>query len=133
MLVLIDNSGDDKTFFYWRDKNKIIIAKNKNSRRPLLAVLEASLKKHKKKISDITGMAVVVGLGRFTATRVAVTIANALSFAWKIPVASINAADYELAEKLLRKKCAGVYISAKYSGEASVGVSRVIPAPASRV
>ena len=61
MLVLIDNSGDDKTFFYWRDKNKIIIAKNKNSRRPLLAVLEASLKKHKKKISDITGMAVVVG------------------------------------------------------------------------
>lgn len=124
MFLLIDNSGDEAINFYWRDKNKIIIAKNKNSRRPLLAVLEASLKKHQKKISDITGIAAVVGLGRFTATRVAVTTANALGFALKIPVASVDSADFELAEKLLRKKRSGVYISAKYSGEASVGIKK---------
>ena len=83
--------------------------------------IDKMLKKRKKKISDLLGVAVVVGLGRFTATRIAVTVANTLSFALRIPVTAVNSADIERAEKLLRGKRAGVYVSAKYSGEARIG------------
>lgn len=121
MFLLIDNSSDGAINFYWREKNKIIAVKNKNSRRPLLAVLESSLKKRKKKISDLKGVAVVIGLGRFTATRIAVTVANILGLALRIPVAAVNRVDLERAEKLLRKKRVNVYVSAKYSGEARIG------------
>ena len=121
MFLLIDNSNDAEINFYWREKNKIIAIKNKNSKRPLLAVLESSLKKLKKKISDLLGVAVVVGLGRFTATRIATTVANTLGFALRIPVAAVSSADFARAEKLLRGKRAGVYVSAKYSGEARIG------------
>ncbi|MFA5128025.1 MAG: hypothetical protein WC457_03435 [Patescibacteria group bacterium] len=121
MFLLIDNSNDEAIIFYWREQKKIITVKNRSSKQSLLAVLETSLKKHQKNISDLTGIAVVVGLGRFTATRVATTTANTLGFALKIPVVSVDSADYELAEKLLRKKRVGIYISAKYSGEAHVG------------
>lgn len=44
------------------------------------------LKKNKKKLEDISGIGVITGPGSFTATRIAVTVANALSYALKVPV-----------------------------------------------
>ena len=54
----------------------------------LLVGLNELLKQHQAKLADITGLAVRVGKGRFTATRVAITMANTLAFALRIPVIS---------------------------------------------
>lgn len=90
--------------------------------KPLLVILDSFLSKNKKKLSDIAGIAVVVGHGRFTATRIAVTIANTLSYALKIPVVAVLSSNNpEFAENMLKKTKPGVFVSAKYSGEAHIG------------
>lgn len=121
MLVLIDNSNDREVEFFlfenklWhREKRKM------NPQRTLLEILSLVLAKYKKSIHDISGLAVVVGLGRFTATRIAVTVANALGFALKIPVVAVNAPDPLVAKKKLAQAKPGVYVSAKYSAEAHI-------------
>jgi hypothetical protein len=44
-----------------------------------------------------------------------------LGLALQIPVATIAEADFAKAEKLLKSKQAGTYVSAKYSAEARIG------------
>lgn len=87
----------------------------------LLAGLESVLKKYNKNITDITGIAVVVGLGRFTAERIAATVANTLALALNIPVVALPQASTQAADEMFLSARRGVYISAKYSGEAHIG------------
>lgn len=121
MLVLIDNSGDGEIVFFLREKN---IWRREVKRTAgnvsLLENFEQVLSKHKKSVQAVSGIAVVVGLGRFTATRIAVTVANALGYALKIPVVAVTSADPALAQKKLAKTKPGLYISAKYSAEAHI-------------
>ncbi len=121
MKVIIDNSNNDKVLFYLKIKNKWILEEKKNLKLPLIALLEVALKKYKKNFDDIDGMAVLVGQGRFTATRIATTTANILGYVLKIPVISIlhlkNNADFQLVDNKFSKTKKGVYISAKYSGK----------------
>jgi tRNA A37 threonylcarbamoyladenosine modification protein TsaB len=128
MLVLVDNSGDGEIVFFLHEKNIWRReAKRTANKKSLLENFEQVLAKHKKSVQDITGIAVVIGLGRFTATRIAVTVANALGFALKIPVVAITSADPALAQKKLAKAKPGLYISAKYSAEAHIsGVQKKI-------
>lgn len=52
----------------------------------VLPLILELLNKHGCSLSDLTGIRVVVGPGSFTGLRVGVAVANALSYALKIPV-----------------------------------------------
>jgi hypothetical protein len=54
MFVLIDNTDEIRTSFFWREKNQIIRASSR-ANRPLLVLLEEVLAKRKKKISNLSG------------------------------------------------------------------------------
>ncbi|MCX6781988.1 MAG: hypothetical protein NTW66_02630 [Candidatus Magasanikbacteria bacterium] len=120
MKVIIDNSGDGQTVFYLKEK-KVWIKEVSSWAKSLLACLEFVLKKHRRKINDLSGVAVVVGVGRFTAERIAATVANTLAFALNIPVVALPKANTVVADKKFLSARRGVYISAKYSGEAHIG------------
>ncbi len=120
MKLIIDNSRNEQIIFYLKEKNNWV-KKETSCKKPLLACLEAVLKKNNKKIDDLTGVAVVVGAGRFTAERIAVTVANAMALSLNIPVVAISDTSTSLADKKFLSAKSGVYISAKYSGEAHIG------------
>lgn len=128
MKLIIDNSSEQFVFFYLKIGGRWLKDKRRFSSTPLTVLLDAAVKKHKKKIQDISGVAVLIGKGRFTATRIAVTVANTLSFALKIPVAGLNSLnspdDFKAAENKLNKGRPGAYISAKYSAEAHISGKR---------
>ncbi|OGH68841.1 MAG: hypothetical protein A3I29_01570 [Candidatus Magasanikbacteria bacterium RIFCSPLOWO2_02_FULL_44_11] len=87
----------------------------------LLVGLNELLKQHQAKLADITGLAVRVGKGRFTATRVAITMANTLAFALRIPVISYTESSPANLEKRLSETPSGQYAQAEYSAPASIG------------
>lgn len=55
--------------------------------------IEAVLKKAKMRFKDLTGVACVLGPGGFTSLRVAVSSANAIAYALKIPSAGVHESD----------------------------------------
>lgn len=67
--------------------------------------------------SAVEGIAVRVGVGRFSDTRTLITTANALSYAWGVPVITVSP-DYDIDEKIeaavlgSKKKYAGATYSA---------------------
>jgi len=124
MYLLIDNSAEGEAVFYLSERpsgrwKKFSFAVSDKS--VLLVLLDKVLKQAGKKLTDLRGLVVRVGLGRFTATRVAVTVANAMAFCLKIPVISATDLNWKKIETALKKAKAGVYVSAKYSGEANIG------------
>ncbi|MBI4080323.1 MAG: tRNA (adenosine(37)-N6)-threonylcarbamoyltransferase complex dimerization subunit type 1 TsaB [Candidatus Levybacteria bacterium] len=52
----------------------------------VLSMIDALLKKNKKKLGDLTAIRVNSGPGSFTGLRVGVSIANTLGFALNIPI-----------------------------------------------
>lgn len=86
----------------------------------LLAAIDKTIKIHKLNLFDLKGIAAAAGKGRFTASRVAVTVANTLALACHARVVAVDKFDVNLAAKIRRAKL-GCYISAKYSGEAKIG------------
>jgi tRNA A37 threonylcarbamoyladenosine modification protein TsaB len=73
---------------------------------------------------DLLGIAVIVGTGSFTGTRLAVTLANTFAYALKIKILTIKKEEkgdlLGIISKLKNKK-AGEYVSATYSGEPNIG------------
>lgn len=116
MYLFLDNSADDVLIFglsrgqAW-DFTKIAQPQE------LLAALEDFLIKKKIKLTDLQGLAVRIGTGRFTGTRVAVTLANSLAYALKIKVAGVRTADLRPAVGLFKKIKTGHYVSAAYSAK----------------
>ena len=122
MKIIIDNSAEDRTVFYLNVKNSWLKEeKRAATKTPLLALLESVLKKYKTPLNKLSGIAVVVGQGRFTAARIAVTVANSLAYALGIPVAGIDRIDLAQAGRKLSAMAPGKYLSATYSGEAHIG------------
>lgn len=122
--MLIDNSEEGEVHFALRKNYKWIEKKIKMSaanKRPLLFFLDEFIRNNRCALNRLRGIAVVVGLGRFTSTRIAVTTANTLAFAFKIPVIGVKGRDLALAEKRLKSARPGMYLSATYSGEAHIG------------
>ena len=77
--------------------------------------------------THLAGLLVVVGQGRFTATRVAVTVGNTLAYAYQIPIKAImNSGELDEALIILRSQPVGRYIRALYSGEARIGHKAVV-------
>ncbi len=83
--------------------------------------LEKSFEKLLKKLGitfeDVRGVAVRVGAGRFTATRLAVTFVNSLALALRIPVVGVQNNNMEGLKKLIDSMPVGQYVSAEYSAE----------------
>lgn len=123
MKLLIDNSLEDQVVFCLSisDGWKKFVFSQTALPQPLLVLLEALLSKQKKHLADLTGIAVVLGQGRFTATRIAVTVANTLAYALKIPVMGVKKIDFDNLDKKFKKAPKGIYLSAQYSGEANIG------------
>lgn len=120
MYLLIDNSSNDKvTFHYCLDIDWVQCEFDRNEQN-LLAMVDKLLSDEAKKLSDLRGLAVVVGKGKFTATRIAVTIANTLSYALQIPVLAVDGWYLNL-KKDIQASPVGQYVSAQYSAPANVG------------
>jgi len=89
----------------------------------LLAAIDDFLKQEEKKSRDFRGIAVVVGVGGFTSTRLAVTVANGFGYALGIPLLAIGKEKLEDLISVIpdiEVQRPGVYISATYSGEPSI-------------
>lgn len=124
MYLLVDNSAEEKVVFAYTDGakwKKVEFSRPENDKVSLLSLLDKLLKKINLKLSDICGIAVAVGKGKFTATRIAVTLANALAYSLKIPVMAAGDENGAALLKKLKTAKPGIYVSAKYSAEATIG------------
>lgn len=92
MVTLILDTADNKKITVGliidgkRDIQTKIITSNKTQ--VILPMIDKLLEKHSLKTGDLSGIQVNVGPGSFTGLRIGLAIANALSFALKIPVNS---------------------------------------------
>jgi tRNA A37 threonylcarbamoyladenosine modification protein TsaB len=122
MYLVIDNTaGEELVVFISEDgkawaEHKFCIEKNE-----LLISIEKVLEKEKRKIEDLKGIAVKVGKGKFTGTRLAVTIGNTLAFALKIPVIARTVIDPRTVVDEIKKTPVGQYALPVYSGEPRIG------------
>ena len=105
-------------------------AKYRQSER-LLPAIDLLLKKAKVKLQDLAGIAVVRGPGPFTATRIGVTVANALSYALNIKIAGLRADEFNTVEamiamgwKKLKKEKAGKIVEPVYDREPNITISK---------
>ena len=123
MYFFVDNTTTDKiVFFVSRDgkdwRRHSFVSENEGD---LERSFEEVLKKEKIGYEDVAGLAVRVGEGRFTATRLAVTFVNTLALVLKVPVVAAEGEDPENAVELIKKMPVGQYISARYSAEPRIG------------
>lgn len=124
MYLLIDNSAEDGAFFYYTEQsrwNKRKFSLKQRGQKCLLACLDKLLNETNKKLSDIRGIVVLLGKGKFTATRIAVTVANTLAYSLKIPIIGAKELDWGRLYKKIKTAKRGLYVSAKYSAKANVG------------
>lgn len=74
--------------------------------------------------ADVQGVVVVVGVGAFTATRVATTIANAWAYVHNTPVIGVGPDEVITEPDLVERfKSAPRFLSATYSGAPAIGKS----------
>lgn len=92
--------------------------------RELLNTVDVFLKEQKIATDKIQGIAVVVGVGGFTSTRIATTVGNLWSWSEQIPIVGVSLAEAEdlasLAQRLTKAE-PGKLILAEYSGEPNLG------------
>ena len=123
MFLIIDNTEEDKVILSFWLNNKFVqrtYVTNKN--KDALVCLEKLLSNLKLTLKDMRYLGVVVGVGRFTASRLAVTAVNTLAYSLKIPVVALpKNFDQTAAFKLAKSATAGKYVTPAYSGEAHVG------------
>lgn len=127
MFLLVDTSGRDQislTLF----KGAVVEQKNYSvPNRALLATIETFLAANNLRVQEVEGVAVVVGVGSFTSTRIATTVANTWAYAKNIRIVGVTAAEAsdlpKLEAKLLQAE-PGIYISATYSGEPNIGKAK---------
>lgn len=120
MYLLIDNSFNDKIIFHYCLDTDWVQYEFVRDDRNLLLLLDQLLVDQSKKLTDLQGLATVVGKGKFTATRIATTLSNTLSFALKIPVLAVED-FYPNIIKDIQASPIGQYVSAQYSAPANIG------------
>lgn len=121
MYLLLDNSGVQTIDLYlWLD-NKWVQHTYQSKDYNLVSAIDQCLKEQKITPADLKGVAVLVGKGSFTSTRIAVTVANTLSYSLNIPVMATNSIEeLGLIEKIKNAK-KDILVSAVYSGEPNIG------------
>ena len=120
MYLVIDNSLNEKIIFHTSLNTKWVQHDFDRTDKGLLSLVDDLLKKMEIGLSDLQGIAVVVGVGKFTATRIATTVANTLALTLKIPVLGVEAFSDNIGSRLAQTPV-GIYISAQYSAPANIG------------
>jgi len=99
MTLYIDTTDFNKVTFGIADGKKIIRRSYKidpHQSHETLSRLEEFLKLSKVKSSDIKKIIVNKGPGSYTGVRVGVTHAQALGFAWDVPVKAVAAGEFKI-------------------------------------
>ena len=121
MYLLVDNSWSDRVVLHYAKATAKGQKSLERSAGGLLQAIDSFLKEWHLDITDLAGMAILVGQGRFTSTRVAVTITNTLAYVQHIPVLAVKEIiDFDWVDTL-KKVTPGNFISAEYSSEPRVG------------
>lgn len=123
MFLIIDNSGEEAVVFYYSNGGDFEHKEFKEEvGKGILVYLEDFLVQINCELKDVKYLGVIVGEGKFTGTRLAVTAVNTLGYALKIPVIGINK-QWEPASvwKEIKKIKVSQYVTPKYSGEAHIG------------
>jgi tRNA A37 threonylcarbamoyladenosine modification protein TsaB len=123
MFLIVDNTEEGKVIFSFSLDNKFAqrIFETKDNR-DVLFFVEKLLSSLKLNLKDIKCLGVVVGAGRFTASRLSVTTVNTLAFSLKIPVVALpKNFDETTVLKSIKSAVAGKYVVPTYSGEARIG------------
>lgn len=122
MRLLLDNSQPESLVLFYERKGKW---RSGTSAKPasgdVVKAMSALLARLGETLAQVTGIAVVVGRGSFTAMRVATTVVNTLALALHIPAAGIPEPSTMLAEQALFAASIGQYVLPAYSGEARIG------------
>ena len=126
MYLLINLSDKDTIRLSLFNKKEYKEKKYSQQNRELLICIDKFLKVNKLSKEKLSGIVVVVGHGGFTSTRIATVITNTFAYTLKIPTIAINnpSPDKKELQKLIpqiKKQPVGQYISASYSGPASIG------------
>jgi hypothetical protein len=123
MYFFIDNTKTDETAFFistsgtdWRKESF-----ESDGEGALEKAFDRILKKEGLNYDEVKGVAVRVGAGRFTSTRLAVTFANTLALALRIPVLAVMDESPEGLVEKLKQTPVGQYAQASYSGEPRLG------------
>lgn len=123
MFLVIDNTAGDKLVFFvsenevdWRTYE---FPSDKNG--ALLIALEKILKETTRSLNELRGLAVKVGKGKFTSTRIAVTVGNTLAYALKIPIVADKEIDLSTIIEKIKNTPVGEYALPVYSGEPRLG------------
>lgn len=122
MYLLVDNSVSGKVQLILAMNNKVVQRQYGLNTESLLSTIDNFLRAQKISPARISGLAVRIGVGGFTATRVAVTVVNTLAYAWQAKAIpwregeSVAAVIKRFANARPRR-----YVSATYSGEAHIG------------
>ena len=122
MYILIDPSEKGKIKVVGFDENEVQVEIFDAPNREILRSLDSFLQKRNADKTAVQGIAVVVGVGGFTSTRLATTLGNAWHFAQKTPLLAVSLDEAIEPQKLItRFGSAKEYILAEYSGEPNVG------------
>lgn len=124
MFIILDSSQKDAVVLTLFDADTIIKKEYSGKNRELLTFLDSFLCECNVNTKDVQGIAVVVGEGSFTSTRIAVTVANTFGYALGIPLLAISKTEADDPQTLvskIKKQPIGQYISATYSGEPNIG------------
>ncbi|KKQ40941.1 MAG: peptidase M22 glycoprotease [Candidatus Magasanikbacteria bacterium GW2011_GWA2_37_8] len=132
MFLALDNSDEDKIDFYFFNDNynpaensaldtKWVQHSVSVSGKGLLELLTVILEKNNISIKDLSGLAVLIGRGRFTATRIAVTVANTIAYSLQIPIIGVSDFNWNDLSNQIKNTPVGQLVSATYSGEANIG------------
>ncbi|OGH71093.1 MAG: hypothetical protein A3C90_00535 [Candidatus Magasanikbacteria bacterium RIFCSPHIGHO2_02_FULL_51_14] len=127
MFLLINPSQKDEIHLFLFDEEKRVDKTFSGPNRELLFCIDKFLREQKLTKEDVAGIMVVVGAGSFTSTRIATVAANAFAYAHQISVLAIAKEQADGVQALipeLLKQPVGQYLSATYSGEANITVSR---------
>lgn len=127
MFLLIDTSVFDQIALTFFGDNAVARKEYTAKNRELLACIEQGFLDVGCAPKDLRGIAVVVGVGSFTNTRIAVTVANTFGYALHIPLLAVTeemAKDFNQLGQMFKEVVPGNYISATYSAEASISTPR---------
>ena len=125
MFLLLDPSTKDAfRLVLFTDTGVVHEQIFSRSNRDFLFCIDSFLSEKEIEKTMLRGIAVVVGTGGFTSTRIAVTIANVFGYTLKIPllaVSSEQSVNPQTRIPLVLGQPVGQYISATYSGEPNIG------------
>jgi len=124
MYLLLDNSKAKEIILSLYLNNKWVQHIYSSQEVSSLEAIDKCLNDESVALKDLKGLAVMVGVGSFTATRISVTIANTMAYALGIKVVAINKVDEVDLINKIESASVGVLVSAVYSGEPNIGKKR---------